>query len=119
MRRKGIKFTGRGDYIISSDMYSFSNAGVREARILTDHRMELAVLQMEGAPRNRRYVGMRTRCTLAPPKVKPQTEIEVAFTTLKGEGENRREHPGYHKQHVSWKIGGQQFRGRGKQEQEK
>ena len=37
--------TGRVEYIISSDRDEFIKAGVRVARLQTDHRMVLAVLQ--------------------------------------------------------------------------
>ena len=60
MRREIRQVMGRGDYILRIDMESFSNAGLREACIYTDHRMVLAVLRGEGALRNCRYVGGRT-----------------------------------------------------------
>ena len=41
MRREGRYVTGRGDYILSMDRCSFSNAGVREARLIKDHQMIL------------------------------------------------------------------------------
>ena len=59
IRREFIQVTGGGDYILSTYRQSFSDTGLREARIHTDHRMVLAVLQGEGSLRNRIYVGGR------------------------------------------------------------
>ena len=61
MRQEGRQVTGRDDYIISSDMYNFYNAGIREARTHTYHWMVLAVILGEGALRNCRYIVSRTQ----------------------------------------------------------
>ena len=60
MMQEVIQVTGRGDYIISSGVYIFSNAGVRDGCLHIDHQIVLAVLQWEGSLRNHRYVGIRT-----------------------------------------------------------
>ena len=74
MRREVIQVTGRGDYIISSGVYIFSNAGGMEGCLHIYHQMVLAVLQGEGALRNHRYVGISTRWPFTPPKVRLHTE---------------------------------------------
>ena len=44
IRQEVRQVTGRGDYILISDRDNFVKAGVREARLHSDHRMVLAVL---------------------------------------------------------------------------
>ena len=44
MMQEGRMVMGRGDYTLISDRYDFTKAGVREARLHTDHQMFLAVL---------------------------------------------------------------------------
>ena len=46
---------GRGDYILSTAYGYFMNAGMREPRLHTDHRMMLAMIRREGGVRNKRY----------------------------------------------------------------
>ena len=60
MSQEGRTVSGRGEYIIISDRYDFTKAGVQEARLHTDHQMVLVVLQGEGAQQKLRYVGGRT-----------------------------------------------------------
>ena len=61
LQREVRQMTGRGDYILSSVRDNFFNAGVREARILTEDWMVLEVLQGESYLRNLRYVVSSTR----------------------------------------------------------
>ena len=90
MKREGRQVKGRGEYVLSTDMQRFLNAGLMEARLYTDHRMVLTVIQGEGVLRNRRYVGGRTQWKLAPSTVRPQKEEEAASKNLKGEVEMTR-----------------------------
>ena len=48
MRKEGRTVTGRGDCILGSDRDDFTKAGLRKARLHTDHHMVLAVLKGEG-----------------------------------------------------------------------
>ena len=45
MSREGRMVMRRGEYILISDRDDFAKAGMREARIHTDHQMVLSVLQ--------------------------------------------------------------------------
>ena len=63
--------TGRVYYILIIDRHSFFNAGVREAHLITDYWMVLAVLRGEEALWNHKYVWGRTQWPLAPRKVIP------------------------------------------------
>ena len=45
---------GRGYYVLVTSQGDFTDEGLRELRIHTDHRMMVAVTHIEGAERNRR-----------------------------------------------------------------
>ena len=77
--------TGRGDYILGTIRHTFFNVGVREARMHTDHERVLEVLQGEGAQRNGTYQQRRKFWPIRPRTVRPLTEGETVFDTLKGE----------------------------------
>ena len=85
MQRDERKLTGRGDYILSMERRSFVNTGLREKHHGTDHMLILAVLQGEGALRNRCYQQKRTRWKIRLKGIRPQTEGEAAFAVFKGE----------------------------------
>ena len=84
-QREGRRVTGRGDYTLSTDRISFTNAGLRETHFVTDQRMTLTVLQGEGVLRNRSYKRGKTFWPIRPKAVQPQTKGEAAFADLKGE----------------------------------
>ena len=79
--------------------HTFFNAVVREARIHTDQRMVLVVLQGEGAQQNGTYQRRRKLWTIKPWTVQPLTEGDVAFAKLKG-GVDRTQQP--MKARASW-----------------
>ena len=89
MSWEGRTVLGRGDYILSSDRDDFIKAGVREARLNTDHQIFLTVLRGEGARQNLRYLGGGTKWPLAAPTVRPQTEEGAVFASLKGRWNKR------------------------------
>ena len=75
-----------GDYVFSMDQNNFTNAGLKETHLHTDHWMVLAVIRREGETRNHRYL---RGCTLWPIQrdtIRPQIEREAAFNILKGRG---------------------------------
>ena len=55
MHREGRQVTGRGDYFLGTAQGYFTNMGLRDPRIYTDHRLILAVIRGEGVAHNRRY----------------------------------------------------------------
>ena len=74
MQRDRQQVTGRGYYFLSTYRISFINTGLRETRHGTDHRVILAVLQGEGAIRNRRYRWGRKRWPIRPKSIFPYTK---------------------------------------------
>ena len=62
-----------GDYVFSMDQNNFTNAGLKETHLHTDHWMVLAVIRREGETRNQ-------------DTIRPQIEREAAFNILKGRG---------------------------------
>ena len=63
----------------------FYNTRMREAQVHTYHWMDLAVIQGKGALRNCRYVQGRKQWMIVPQTVRPHSEGEAVFVTLKGE----------------------------------
>ena len=90
---------GRGDYVLGMRIHIFFNAGIREAQMHTDHRMVLSELRGEGAQHNVAYLLRRRFWSIKSHRVRPMTEIEAVFTTLKG-GVDRTQHPT--KARASW-----------------
>ena len=78
---------GWGDYVLGTIRQIFSKAGVGEARMHTDHQMVLAELRGERAQRNGNYRQWRRCCPIKPRIVRPLTEGEAEFATLKREVE--------------------------------
>ena len=74
MQWEGRQVTGRGDYILSTDMQKFTYAGLLEPRYGTDHRMILAVLQGEGSLHNCYYIQGRTQWPIQPKAARPHTK---------------------------------------------
>ena len=70
---KGRQVTVWGEYALSIDRIKFSNAGFKEGRLHTDHRMVLAVLRGERELRNRMYRQGMTLCPIKPQTVRPQS----------------------------------------------
>ena len=53
--REGRPILVQGDYILGTRQLDFYNVGIREPRMLTDHRMVLSKLIGEGVRRHRSY----------------------------------------------------------------
>ena len=87
IRRDDRQVTRQGNYILCINRHNFSNAGIREACISTDHRIVLAVIRGEGAHRNGAYLRKRICCPIKPRTLRPLTEGEAEFAELKGEVE--------------------------------
>ena len=85
MQREGQQVTGRGDYILSTDRSSFTNARLWLTYHGIDHRMILVVLQGEGALCNPHYQWGRTHWPIQLKAVQPHTKGESAFADIKGE----------------------------------
>ena len=77
--------SGRGDYVLGTSRYTFFNAGVRDARMHTDHVMVMEELQGNVPQINVAYRMQRQGWPIKPRKVRPLTEGEAMFATLKGE----------------------------------
>ena len=125
MRGEGRLVERRGNYILRSYRDIFVKAGVREARLHTDHWMVLAVLRGEGALKICRYIVGRTRWPLAAPTVQPQTEWggqrsrPLKGRWIESSTQKRGGQHGYTRRHVGWRIGGQRYSRQGEQAQER
>ena len=85
MRREYWQVTGRGGYILYTNIHNFFNMGIRGAQMNTDHRMVLVELLGEGTHRDDSYRRRSRCCPIKTRTVKPLKEGETSFATLKGE----------------------------------
>ena len=71
MWRDGSNITGRGGYIIGTELRYFYNVCIGEPKVLTDHWIILSELKGGGVHRNHKYCKGRTTWTIVVPKGDP------------------------------------------------
>ena len=82
MRRDGRPITGRGDYILGTELREFYYVYIKEPRVSMDHRMILAELKGNGVRRNCKYCKGRTTWVIVEPNGGPIREEDAIFYDL-------------------------------------
>ena len=82
MRRKGMTARSRTDYILGSDRQIFQDVAVWDPRHHSDHLMVVGILHGASRREQSKYLGIRTRLPLRPPRRQTRMRAEKIFSEL-------------------------------------